>query len=342
MTTLLEVEGLSKSYPVRSGLFGPARLLDALVDIDLTVETRETLAVVGESGCGKTTLGRCIVRAQSVGRGHIVYHPPGGAAVDLAHLPNRALKPWRREIRMIFQDPMSSLNPCMTVFDIVAEPLRIHRLASGGELDDRVVDILSKVGLGADALHRYPHAFSGGQRQRVGIARALVLKPRLVVADEAVSALDVSIQAQILNLLEDLKRDFGLTYIFISHDLGIVNHIADRIVVMYLGQVVEVSPTDRLFAQPRHPYTELLLGSLPTPDPTRRAAQRVQAKGEIPALGERPAGCPFETRCRYADERCRRERPRLRPIDGGPGLVACHYAEGLALAGAYQPASQAH
>ena len=241
---------------------------------------------------------------------------------------------------MIFQDPMSSLNPNMRVFDIVAEPLRIHRTAKGRDLEDRVVGTLEKVGIPAEALGRYPHAFSGGQRQRIGIARALVLDPKLVIADEAVSALDVSIQAQVLNLLEDLKGAFGLTYIFISHDLGVVNYIADRVVVMYLGHIVENAPTDRLFERPRHPYTELLLEALPVADPTRRRGRRTEVRGEIPYLGNQPKGCPFHTRCRYAQDRCRTEAPALRPINGPARLAACHFAETLNLKGAYSDAPQ--
>jgi peptide/nickel transport system ATP-binding protein len=338
MTALLQVENLSKVFSLRSGMFGPQRQLDALVDINLTVEPGETLAIVGESGCGKTTLGRCIVKALPATSGKVLYRPEGRDAVDLTTLGKRQMKPWRRDIRMIFQDPMSSLNPNMRVFDIVAEPLRIHKVARGRALEEKVVSVLEKVGIGAEALGRYPHAFSGGQRQRIGIARALVLEPRLIIADEAVSALDVSIQAQILNLLEDLKTDFGLTYIFISHDLSVVNYIADRVVVMYLGHVVETGPTEALFERPRHPYTELLLDALPIPDPTRRSDRKAEVKGEIPYLGNRPKGCPFVTRCRFAQDRCRNEKPALRPIPGTPLQAACHFAETIELRGAYAPA----
>jgi peptide/nickel transport system ATP-binding protein len=338
MTTLLSVENLSKTFTFRSGWFGPMQSLDALSDVSLTVEAGETLAVVGESGCGKTTLGRCIVKALPATSGRVTYRPQSGGEVELTALDKRAIKPWRRDIRMIFQDPMSSLNPNMRVFDIVAEPLRIHRVARGRELEERVIGVLEKVGIPADGMGRYPHAFSGGQRQRIGIARALVMEPRLVIADEAVSALDVSIQAQILNLLEDLKADFGLTYIFISHDLGVVNYIADRVVVMYLGHVVESAPTETLFERPRHPYTEVLLEALPIADPTRRVKRGTQVRGEIPFLGNRPTGCPFHTRCRFAEDRCRVEKPALRPINGGPVQAACHFAETLDLKGAYGPA----
>lgn len=340
MSTLLTVENLSKHYVLSGGLFGAERRLDALTDINLSVEAGETLAIVGESGCGKTTLGRCIIKAQPTSSGKVIYHPKGKAEVELTALNKRQIKPWRQDIRMIFQDPMSSLNPNMRVFDIVAEPLRIHKICKGRELEDRVISTLEKVGIPADAVGRYPHAFSGGQRQRIGIARALVLDPKLVIADEAVSALDVSIQAQVLNLLEDLKAEFGLTYIFISHDLGVVNYIADRVVVMYLGHVVENAPTEMLFERPRHPYTELLLEALPIADPLRRKGPKKEVRGEIPYLGNRPVGCPFNTRCKYAQDRCRSEKPALRTVAGSPQLAACHFAETLDLMGAYEDAPQ--
>jgi peptide/nickel transport system ATP-binding protein len=340
MSALLTVENLSKHYTLSGGLFRPERRLDALSDINLTVEAGETLAIVGESGCGKTTLGRCIIKAQPASAGKVIYHPKGRADVELTALSKRRIKPWRRDIRMIFQDPMSSLNPNMRVFDIVAEPLRIHKICKRRELEDRVIGTLEKVGISAEALGRYPHAFSGGQRQRIGIARALVLDPKLVIADEAVSALDVSIQAQVLNLLEDLKSELGLTYIFISHDLGVVNYIADRVVVMYLGHVVENAPTEMLFEQPRHPYTELLLKALPIADPLRRKGPKKEVRGEIPYLGNRPVGCPFHTRCKYARDRCRTDKPALRPINGTAQMAACHFAETLDLNGAYEDAPQ--
>ena len=341
MTTLLTVENLSKVFHLGGGLFREGRELVALNDINLTVEKGETLAIVGESGCGKTTLGRCIIKAQPVSSGHVFYHRDQGGHVDLTTLNKREIKPYRRDIRMIFQDPMSSLNPNMRVFDIVAEPLRVHKLLRGRELEARVYDTLAKVGISPDAAGRYPHAFSGGQRQRIGIARALVLDPKLVIADEAVSALDVSIQAQVLNLLDDLKEEFGLTYIFISHDLGVVNYIADRVVVMYLGHVVENAPTDLLFERPRHPYTEMLLEALPIADPTRRKGRNKELKGEIPYLGNRPQGCPFHTRCKYAADRCRSEKPELRSINGTAQMAACHFAETLDLTGAYEAPQKA-
>ncbi|MEM7443279.1 MAG: oligopeptide/dipeptide ABC transporter ATP-binding protein [Pseudomonadota bacterium] len=339
MTTLLTVDNVSKTFDLRSGWFGPLTKLNALSKVSFSVEAGETLALVGESGCGKTTLGRCIVQAHPVTAGSVVYHSASDGDVELTTLTKRQLKPWRREVRMIFQDPMSSLNPNMRVFDIVAEPLRIHKVASGSELEDRVVDVLDKVGIASDAVGRYPHAFSGGQRQRIGIARTLALEPRLVIADEAVSALDVSIQAQVLNLLEDLKDEFGLTYIFVSHDLGVVNYIADRVAVMYLGNLVEIAPTEDLFERPGHPYTELLLDALPIADPTRRHRRRASVQGEIPYLGKDVTGCPFQSRCKYADARCRTEKPKLSPVLGGARQAACHFADTLALEGAYQPAA---
>ncbi|WP_338722196.1 oligopeptide/dipeptide ABC transporter ATP-binding protein [Devosia sp. XK-2] len=341
MTTLLSVENLSKVFHLGGGPLRPGRELVALNDINLTVEAGETLAIVGESGCGKTTLGRCIIKAQPVSAGHVFYHPAKGGHVDLTTLGKREIKPYRRDIRMIFQDPMSSLNPNMRVFDIVAEPLRVHRLMRGKELEARVYETLAKVGIAPDAAGRYPHAFSGGQRQRIGIARALVLDPKLVIADEAVSALDVSIQAQVLNLLDDLKAEFGLTYIFISHDLGVVNYIADRVVVMYLGHVVENAPTEMLFERPRHPYTEMLLEALPIADPRRRKGRRTELKGEIPYLGNRPKGCPFHTRCKHVQDRCRSEKPALRPVNGTAQMAACHFAETLELTGAYDAPQKA-
>jgi peptide/nickel transport system ATP-binding protein len=337
VTILLSVENVSRTFTFRSGWFGPLRSLDALCDVSLSVAAGETLAVVGESGCGKTTLGRSIVQAQPVSAGKVTYRPPGHPPVELTSLDKRGMKRWRRDIRMIFQDPMSSLNPMMRVFDIVAEPLRVHKVAAGRELEERVAGMLERVGISPDAMGRYPHAFSGGQRQRIGIARALVLDPKLVIADEAVSALDVSIQAQVLNLLEDLKSEFGLTYIFISHDLGVVNYIADRVVVMYLGHVVENAPTEALFERPHHPYTEVLLDALPLADPTRRGRRAKAVRGEIPYLGNRPTGCPFHTRCRFAEARCRTEKPALRKV--GQTEVACHFAETLDLKGAYGEAS---
>ncbi len=327
MSRLLSVEHLSKHYTLSGGWFGPERRLDALTDINLTVEAGETLAIVGESGCGKTTLGRCIIKAQSLSEGRVVYHPKAGGDVELTSLSKREIKPWRQDIRMIFQDPMSSLNPNMRVFDIVAEPLRIHKICKGKELEERVISTLAKVGIPAEAVGRYPHAFSGGQRQRIGIARALSVSPRLVVCDEPVSALDVSIQAQIVNLLKDLQKEFGLTYLFISHGLAIVKHVSDRVAVMYLGQIVEIADKKSLYDNPRHPYTQALLAASPEPDPSRRTAMK-SLGGDLPSPLNPPSGCRFHTRCPLAQERCRSEIPALREISSAH-RAACHFAESV-------------
>jgi peptide/nickel transport system ATP-binding protein len=252
--------------------------------------------------------------------------------VDLAALGEKELKPYRRQVRMIFQDPYASLNPRMTVFDIVSEPLKAHRIATGQDLEDRVGLLLQRVGLRPEYMRRYPHAFSGGQRQRIGIARALALEPRLVIADEAVSALDVSVQAQILNLLEDLRAEFNLTYIFVSHDLSVVEYIADRVAVMYVGKLVEIAPTARLYRVPKHPYTEALLSAVPKADP-RLKSTRIVLEGEVADPSNPPTGCYFHPRCRYAQERCKTEVPALREVEPGH-LAACHFAETLNLQGA--------
>jgi peptide/nickel transport system ATP-binding protein len=301
-------------------------------DVNFTVYADETLALVGESGCGKTTIGRCLVRAYEPTEGEILYRETEAqTSIDLAKLNNRDLIPFRREIRMIFQDPFASLNPRMTVFNIIAAPLRIHKIAKGKELEDRVGELMRQVGLRPEFMRRYPHAFSGGQRQRIVIARALALNPRFIVADEAVSALDVSIRAQILNLMLELQDKFNLTYLFISHDLSVVEYIADRVAVMYVGKVVELAPTDELFRQPKHPYTEALMSAIPKPDPRLRS-KRIILEGEIADPANPPSGCYFHPRCPYAQERCKVETPALRPAGDGR-MVACHFAEELDLAG---------
>lgn len=332
---LLEVKHLKKYFPIHRGLLnrhvGDVKAAD---DVNFTVYNRETLALVGESGCGKTTVGRCLVRAYEPTSGEMLYHGMNAQsteAVDLSKLSNRQLIPYRREIRMIFQDPFASLNPRMTVFNIIAGPLRIHKVAQGKELEERVALLMRQVGLRPEFMRRYPHAFSGGQRQRIVIARALALNPRFIVADEAVSALDVSIRAQILNLLLELQEKLSLTYLFISHDLSVVEYIADRVVVMYVGKVVEISPTEDLFRQPKHPYTEALMSAIPKPDPRLRS-KRIILEGEIADPANPPTGCYFHPRCRYAKERCKVETPALRPV-GGDRLAACHFAEELDLAG---------
>jgi peptide/nickel transport system ATP-binding protein len=328
---LLKIENLKMHFMIRRGLLrrvvGAVKAVD---DVSFEIMPGETLGLVGESGCGKTTIGRCIVRAYAPTDGQILYGADG-SSVDLAHLGESELKPYRRKIRMIFQDPYASLNPRMTVFDIVADPLRIHNTASGSEVEDRVVSLLRQVGLRPEHMRRYPHAFSGGQRQRISIARALALDPELVVADEAVSALDVSVRAQILNLMIQLQRDFNLTYLFISHDLSVVEYLADRVAVMYVGKLVEMAPTGELYNRPKHPYTEALLSAIPVPDPRRRA-KRIVLEGDVADPAHPPSGCYFHPRCPYVQDRCKTETPELRKV--GPNhIAACHFAEELELTG---------
>jgi len=331
---LLEVKHLKMHFPIKQGFLGRiVGHVKAVDDVDLKIRRGETLGLVGESGCGKTTLGRCIVRSYEPTEGEMVYHNRNGDTEDLAKLGSTALKPYRREIRMVFQDPNSSLNPRMTLLQIVGEPLKVNKVASGKELEDRVAELLRRVGLRPEYMSRYPHAFSGGERQRVSIARALALDPRFVVADEAVSALDVSVRAQILNLLQDLQEEFDLTYLFISHDLSVVEHICDRVAVMYVGKVVEVAETGEIFDEPKHPYTEALLSAVPKPDPrlTYRG-RRIVLGGDVPDPANPPSGCYFHTRCPYAEERCKDEEPALREVDPGR-YAACHFSEDLDLRG---------
>jgi peptide/nickel transport system ATP-binding protein len=329
---LLDVKNLKMHFPIRKGLLrrviGHVRAVDG---VNFAVKTGETLSLVGESGCGKTTTGRCILRAYEPTAGQILYRRRDGQTVDLAQIEHNGLKPYRREIRMIFQDPYSSLNPRMNVLDIVGESLRVNDGLSGSALEDRVAGLLRQCGLRPEYMRRYPHAFSGGERQRIGIARALALNPRLVVCDEGVSALDVSVRAQILNLLQDLQHDFNLTYVFIAHDLSVVEYISDRVAVMYVGKLVELADTEALYAQPKHPYTEALLSAVPKPDP--RLAGRGEGiilEGDVADPSNPPPGCYFHPRCRYAKEPCSREEPALRDIGGGH-FVACHFAETLKL-----------
>ena len=334
---LLTLKGLKKHFPIRKGFFSKVTgYVRAVDDVNLVVRTGETLGLVGESGCGKTTVGRCIARAYTPTAGEMLFANESGAIVDLARLAEAELRPYRRQVRMIFQDPYASLNPRMTVLDIVAEPLRIHNIAQGDALEDRVAALLKRVGLRPEYMRRYPHAFSGGQRQRIGIARALALEPRLVIADEAVSALDVSVHAQILNLLEELQAEFNLTYIFVSHDLSVVEYVADRVAVMYVGKLVEVAETARLFSMPRHPYTEALLSAVPKPDP-RMKSSRIILEGDVADPARPPSGCYFHPRCRYAKDRCKIELPSLREI-APDQFVACHFAEELRLQGVTSPA----
>ena len=329
---LLDVRGLKKHFPIRGGLFGRVRGQVRAVDgIDLFIRHGETLGLVGESGCGKTTAGRTIMRLYEPTGGEIVFADPARGPLHLEKLGTRDLRRAWTHMQMIFQDPFSSLDPRMSVGRIVGEPLAVHRGIKGSELQERVAALLKRVGLRAEHMSRYPHAFSGGQRQRIGIARALAVDPELIVCDEPVSALDVSVQAQVLNLLEDLQAERRLTYLFIAHDLSVVEHISDRVAVMYVGYVVEVAPTQELFAGPLMPYTEALIAAIPPPNPLRRS-RPVKLPGEVPSPSNPPSGCYFHPRCRYATAECKADRPPLREIRPGH-FAACHLAETLSLRG---------
>lgn len=332
---LLEVRNLKMHFPVKKGMFsregGWVRAVDG---VSFDIYEGETLGLVGESGCGKTTIGRTVLQVYEATDGEMIYHQADGGTMDIAKARKDQLRAMRREIRMVFQDPFSSLNPRMTLRDIVAEPLRGHKIAGEGSVTNQVADLLKRVGLRPEYMRRYPHAFSGGERQRVGIARALATRPRLLVADEPVSALDVSVRAQIINLMRDLQADLGLTYLFISHDLSVVEHICDRVAVMYLGRIVELAETSRIFASPKMPYTESLLSAVPIADPRQRGAKsRIMLEGEMPDPANPPAGCAFHTRCRYAQDICATQRPELREVEPGH-LAACHFADELTLQGA--------
>jgi peptide/nickel transport system ATP-binding protein len=329
---LLDVKGLTKHFPVTEGFWkritGHVRAVD---DVSFQIFEGETLGLVGESGCGKTTLGRCIVRGIPATGGTVRYRGIDGEEVDFLNLDARELRRRRTDIQMIFQDPHSSLDPRMTVYDIIAEPLRVNGSASRDDIDERVKHLAGIVSLNLSHLMRYPHAFSGGQRQRIGIARALATNPRLVVADEPVSALDVSVRAQVLNLLESLQQELALTYLFVSHDLSVVKHIADRVAVMYVGRIVELAEMARIFDEPKHPYTEALLSAVPRPDPVNRM-RRIILEGEVPNPAAPPPGCHFHPRCRHARDICRQRAPELR--EAAPGhLAACHFAGELGLRG---------
>ncbi len=328
---VVEVAGLEVHFPLRQGLLNrQVGLVKAVDGVDFALRRRETLGLVGESGSGKTTIGRSILRAIDPTGGTVTFHRDG-ERIELTALSRSELRAVRRHLQMIFQDPYSSLNARMTVRDIIAEPLAAMRLASGSELDDRVADMARRCRLNPEHLRRYPHAFSGGQRQRIGIARALVTEPEFVVADEAVSALDVSIQAEILNLLADLQDELGVAILFIAHDLSVVAHLSHRVAVLYLGQLVELASTIDLFSRPRHPYTEALLSAIPAVD-VDRTLQPVALDGEIPSATAPPPGCRFHTRCPYATERCRTEEPDWVEVEPGHH-VRCHLTDELELGG---------
>ncbi len=330
---LVEVSHLKKYFPLRHGLLGRSTGTVRAVDgVSLHVMQGETLGLVGESGSGKTTAGRTILRAIEPTEGEILFRLQDGSTVDLAALAPAALRAFRRHVQMIFQDPYSSLNPRMTVRDIIAEPLVAGGVARGAEVDERVRETARRCQLSLEHLRRYPHAFSGGQRQRIGIARALVVEPQFVVCDEPVSALDVSIQAQILNLLMDMQQELGLTYLFIAHDLSVVEHVSDRVAVMYLGRIVELAPTADLFYQPLHPYTEALMSAIPALDPDQ-VMKPVILEGEIPSPADPPSGCHFHPRCPYVQDVCRTEEREWKEHHPGR-FAACHFADTLTLAGA--------
>lgn len=329
---LLEVKDLRKFFSIERGFFrrtvGYVRAVD---EVSFHIDEGETFGLVGESGCGKTTTGRTILRAISPTSGQVVFRDPTLGEVEVFDLEKEQLRQVRRNMRLVFQDPFASLSSHMTLLDIVSAPLRAMDLASDEEAEHRVAEMLRMVGLRPEYMRRYPHAFSGGQRQRIGLARALAPSPQFIVLDEPVSALDVSVQAQILNLLQDLQERMGLTYLFIAHDLSVVEHVSDRVAVMYVGKLVETASTDELYANPKHPYTEALMSAVPRPDPRPRE-KRIILKGEVPNPADPPSGCYFHPRCLYAEQICRTEEPRLREINEGH-YARCHFAEKLTLEG---------
>lgn len=332
---LLDVKGLKKHFPILGGVFRrPVGWVKAVDGVDFQIKRGETFGLVGESGCGKTTTGRCIIHLEEPTEGIIRFNRDG----RWVEINRRTVSSLRREVQIIFQDPYSSLSPRMRIRDIIAEPLEAQGMRSRKARYARVEELLAAVGMKPFHMNRYPHEFSGGQRQRLGIARALALNPSLIICDEPVSALDVSIQAQVLNLLEDLQRQFGLTYLFIAHDLSVVQHISDRVAVMYLGRIVEIADVDSLFQDPRHPYTEALFSAIPVPDPDFQMNQII-LQGDVPSASDPPSGCHFHPRCRYAADVCRREVPSLTAVDAdgkgqtGSHFVSCHRFRELDLAG---------
>ena len=320
---LLEVKNLKKYFKSKKGFFGnKIQHVKAVDDVSFYIKKGETFGLVGESGCGKSTTGRTLIRLYDVTGGNIIFD-----GQDISGLKEKDLIPFRKKIQMIFQDPYASLNTRMTVADIVGEPLDIHGIAKGQERQNRIYELLEKVGLSKDHASRYPHEFSGGQRQRIGIARALAVDPEFIICDEPISALDVSIQAQVVNMLEDLQKELGLTYLFIAHDLSMVKHISDRIGVMYLGKMVEVAESDELYEKPAHPYTRALLSSIPIPDPELNAQmEREILEGDVPSPLDPPSGCRFRTRCKYVKDICSQEEPILQEVAPGH-MAACHFAK---------------
>lgn len=315
---LLETKDLRKYFTGKKGLFNMnPPVVKAVDDISLTIRKGETLGLVGESGCGKSTLGRTILKLIPMTSGQILYN-----GEDIAAYDNKKMWEMRKKMQIIFQDPYSSLNPRMTVYDLVSAPLDVYGIGTPEERREMVISILSDVGLDRQYLNRFPHEFSGGQRQRIGIARALILNPEFVVCDEAVSALDVSVRAQVLNLMKKMQEKRNLTYLFISHDLSVVRHVSDRVAVMYLGSVVEIAAKHELYGEPKHPYTQALMSAIPIPDANRKR-QRIILEGDVPSAYNPPPGCKFHTRCPYATEQCRTEVPKLKGI-GGDHMVACH------------------
>lgn len=319
---ILEVKGLKKYFPIKNALGKTENYVQAVNNVSFDLISGETYGLVGESGCGKSTLGRTVIRLTEPTEGEVRYN-----GQNIFQLSKSQMRKVRQEIQMVFQDPYSSLNPRMRIGDILEEPMIIHRLGNKDERTNRVFEILEKVGLRPEHGYRFPHEFSGGQRQRIGIARALVVNPKIVICDEPVSALDVSIQAQVINLLKDLQKQLNLTYLFVAHDISVVRHISDRIGVMYLGKLVEEAPTDRLFASPMHPYTKALLSAVPIPNPEIKQ-QKFHLKGEIPSPIDPPSGCFFHTRCPFATDKCKTEVPNMREFAPGH-KAACHYASEL-------------